>query len=81
MKAHQASELKTLTPDELHCVSGSGAMQHREVRAQDMYGNTVSVEEYMDLQLLAMYRGGDAMTIFDFYERGFDRHKPHIYKP
>jgi len=78
MKAKQESKLQPLNDQEIQSVSGAG-QAFKAARAQDMYGNTVSMEEYMRLQRLAASRNGDSSVLSDFYEEGFNSHKPNIY--
>lgn len=78
MKTHDSSVLETLSDDEIACVAGSVREVGKMPRAQDMYGNTVSMEEYMDLQLLAA-KTGDANLLWDYYETGFNAHRPNIW--
>ncbi len=78
MKSKKESELQTLSDQEILSVSGAG-QAFKEARAQDMYGNTVSMEEYMRLQRLAASRNGDSSVLSDFYDKGFNGNKPNIY--
>ncbi|MFK7996283.1 MAG: hypothetical protein AB8B87_19245 [Granulosicoccus sp.] len=81
MKAQKNNELATLSDEEIQCVGGSGKLPGRELRAQDMYGNTLSVEEYMDLQLAIAkgeHRGGHT-SLSDFYSPGYNGKMPNIY--
>ena len=79
MKVHQESNLKPLTHEEILSVGGARIVPGTPPRPQDKYGNTVSMEEFMDLQLRALNEGGNSRLIFDFYDEGFDPHKPKIY--
>ena len=63
MNADKHSELVTLTKDEINCVGGSGGTPGELLRAQDMWGGTVSMEEYMDRQLMAL-KTGDSRWVF-----------------
>ncbi|ASJ73602.1 hypothetical protein [Granulosicoccus antarcticus] len=77
MKVYQSTDLQTLTPDEIQCVGGSVRTIGKLPRAQDMHGNTISMEEYMDLQLGIM-KTGQLGSLHDFYSKGFNAGKPNI---
>lgn len=78
MKNEQNRNLPTLTQAEIACVGGSGGALHKPLRAQDMYGNTMSIEDYMDLQLDVM-NGRTQSTTHDFYELHFNPGRPNIW--
>jgi hypothetical protein len=48
------------------------------VQAQDMYGNTMSVEEFMDRQVAML--NDASLDPHDFYSPGFNSDKPNIYR-
>lgn len=63
-----------LSQHEAALVSGAAYV----VQAQDMYGNTMSVEEFMDRQVAML--NDASLNPHDFYSPGFNSDKPNIYR-
>ncbi len=66
------TELTSLTDEEILSVSGAGKLPGSLPMAEDMYGNKISMEEFMDRQLMAA-NTIDAQWIWDFNYDGHDK--------
>lgn len=79
MKHQQHKALAGLGTAEIDAVVGGGIPgMFKAPQAQDMWGNTMSMEDWMNRQI-AVANGGGRLNPHDFYDKGFDPDKPNIY--
>lgn len=77
MNDNDRFRLTELSMNEAAEVHGAGLVQLAQ--AQDVWGNTMSHEEWMDRKIRQLY---DSTTDpHDFYDDGYDSDKPNIYNP
>ncbi len=74
MKNQDQARMTSLSQQDVARVSGAGFV----AEAQDMYGNTMSVEAWMDRKVAMLY--DDGLSPHDFYTPGFNKDKPNIYR-
>ena len=76
MKKHTQAALPELSTDDVTRVAGGNIapIKHKTPQVQDMYGNTMSIGEWMDRQL------DTTKDPHDFYEPNFNPGKPHIWR-
>lgn len=74
MKSEDRAPMTCLSQQDVARVCGAGFV----VEAQDMYGNTMSVEAWMDRNIDMLY--DDSLHPHDFYSTGFDKDKPNIWR-
>lgn len=76
MKTHAMDTLAELSATDIARIAGGtiGPIKHTVPQAQDMYGNTMSIEEWMDRQL------DTTKNPHDFYDPRFDPDKPNIWR-
>lgn len=74
MKSEDKERMTPLSQHDVVRVSGAGFV----AVAQDMYGNTMSVEAWMDRNIDMLYN--DSLDPHDFYSPGRDPDKPSIWR-
>lgn len=77
MKKHIQPALRTLSQQDIEQVHGAG-MVRKPLQAEDMYGNTMSIEEWMDRQI-AVANSNGVLDPHDFYSPGYNGNKPNIW--
>ena len=76
MKKHTQATLPELSTDDVARIAGGNIspIKHKPPQAEDMYGNTMSMEEWMDRQL------DTTKDPHDFYDPHFNPGKPNIWR-
>lgn len=73
-------ELEPLSGSEIGDVHGGGGpLSFKLPQAQDVWGNTMSMEEWMDRQIAVANSNGE-LDPFDFYDDGYNPDKPNIWR-